>query len=617
MNIQILDSHLREFLKTTAKPEKIAECLSLCGPSVDHLTQFGKSKDYIYDIEITTNRVDTASVIGIAREAAAILPQFRINAKLKMPYSKLQFKTRKSIKSLPLKIQIDKKLNKRVMAAVMEIKNNKTPKWMIDRLEAAGMRSLNIIIDITNYIMLETGHPTHVFDYDKIPTNTLRFRLSKKGEKITTLDTKVYQLDGGDIVIDDGNGKIIDLPGIMGTKNSVVSDKTRRIIFFIDNNDPVLMRRTSLALNIRTIAVQLNEKSVDPELAQVAMDRGLSLYQQLAEGIVLSKVQDFYPEPYKPRNIAVDFKFINSKIGVELDKKMVISILNSLDFATTVKGEVLTAKVPSFRAHEVEIAEDLVEEVARVYGYFNLPNEIMDGKLPLEPKSLLFEFENKLKDTLGGFGATEVYTLSLVSKKLAGKSALKLKNPLGGDTEYLRTSLKPSLELAAKENSGEKSPFHLFEIANVYLPRTSDLPDEKTILAGVFVNYDYRAAKGVLEALFSSLNINHKPELRLEGGRLYYEFEIEKLLELAKPKSYKPPPKYPPQIEDITVQIPEGKPIGEVIQLIKSASKLVSSVELVDIYERSFTFRVSYQDPGKTLSDKEVSKARDQILRGL
>lgn len=612
MNIQILHSHLLEFLDTKASPQKVAECLSLCGPSVDRLTK--TKNDYCYDIEITTNRVDTASVVGIAREAAAILPQFGVYAKFKLQPSKNKLQTNSK---LQLNIKPDPKLNKRVMAAVLEVTEKPTPSWMADRLEAAGLRSKNILVDITNYIMIETGHPTHVFDYDKIPEHTLGFRLSKKGEKAMSFDGKSYQLPGNDIVIASRRNEIIDLPGIIGTKNSVVCDKTKRIIFFIDNNDPVLMRKTSLALNIRTVAVQLNEKSVDPELGATAMNRGISLYQKLADGKLLSQVFDFHPNPYRTKTLSAKFSLLNRKIGVEIEPKRIIKILESLGFTAKTKGDNFTVKIPSFRAHEMEIPEDIVEEVARIYGYFNLPNAIMDGKLPLEQTDPNFELEDKIKDTLRGFGGTEVYTLSLVSKETAGKGALKLRNPLGADTEYLRTTLKPSILAALKQNSGVETPFHLFEIANIYLPQKNTLPKEVMTLAGVFVNFDYRAAKGVLEALFETLNIKHEINLTPINSVFYYEFEVENLRKSIKPKTYIPAPKYPPQVEDMTIEIPEGKLVGEVIGAIKQASKLVYSVELVDVFERKFTFRISYLHPDKTLSDKEVERERGKITNSL
>lgn len=619
MNIQILDSHLREFLKTTASAAKIAECLSLCGPSVDHLTRFGKD-DWVYDIEITTNRIDTASVMGIAREAAAILPQFGV----KSIYIPPRVETPKiSGETYPLTIKPDEDLNKRVMACILEVEHKTSPKWLTDRLTAAGIRPKDVLVDITNYVMLEVGHPTHVFDYDlvtrlsKANRTSLNFRLSRKGEEAISFDKKKYSLPGNDIVIASEFGEIIDLPGIIGTANSVVNEKTRRIIFFIDNNDPALMRKTSLALNIRTMAVQLNEKSIDPELARTALVRGINLYKDLASGQVVGKIQDYYKNPYKPKKIRLSQEYVCRKIGVDISTEKIISILKLLGFGTSLKGKQIEVTIPSFRTYDVSIKEDLVEEIARIYGYYNLPSEIMPGELPLDPVDPLFSFENKIKDTLSGFGGAEVYTLSLVSKDMTAKNSLRVKNPLGADTEYLRTTLKHSLVSAAKNNSGTTKPFHLFEIANVYIPQKTGLPIERAMLAGVFVNHDFRRAKGVLEAMCEILGISASVVITTEGQYYYYELDVDAMLKTQKPKTFKAISKFPPQIEDMTIQMKDGTKVGDVISSIKASSKLVSSVELTDIFESSFTFRITYHDANKTLSDEEVTKARNNIEKNL
>ena len=610
MDIKILDSHLREFLDTKATANDIAKYLSLCGPSVEKLAK--TENDYIYHIEVTTNRVDAACVLGIAREATAILPQFGFSAKLK----KLKVNSEKLIvkKSLPLKLVSSPKLENRLTGVVIdEIQNWKSPKWMIDRLEASSMRSLNAVVDITNYVMITVGHPCHAFDYDKIKNHTIIVRESKKGEKITSFDNKTFALPGGDIVFENVDGEIIDLPGIIGTKNSVVNENTKRVLFFFDNNNAVKIRRTSMSLGIRTIAATLNEKVVDPELVPAAMALGVDLFRKICKAEPASKIYDIYPRPYKPKVVATSKEFIEKTLGITLEKNKVTQILKALQFDPKWSGRNLIVKVPSFRANDIAIPEDLAEEIARIYGYHNLPSELVKGELPEPVFNTPFKFEEALRQTLKGFGGTEVLTYSLVGQ--AGP--LRLKNPLGEDTEYLRTSLKPSLVNAVQENAGLEKPYHIFEIANTYKPMKNNLPLEKMMLAGLFVNYDYRVAKGVLEALFESLNINHEMVLEPVNNAFYYESKVEKLQNSVKTKTYVPVPKYPPQIEDITIEIPEGKLVGDVIQSAKLASKLVQSIELVDIYERKFTFRISYLHPDKTLSDKEVEKEREKILEML
>ena len=261
----------------------------------------------------------------------------------------------------------------------------------------------------------------------------------------------------------------------------------------------------------------------------------------------------------------------------------------------------------------------------------------MAGELPDSLSDFTFAFEIKLKRILKELGANEIYTNSLVPKEFVSSNALKLKNPLGSDSEYLRTSLKFSLIQAADDNKGIKIPFHLFEAANVYLPQARQLPKEIMTLSGIFSNHSYREAKGVIEAFLEELNISYKiqvedakdflPNQRVlfninntkigEFGVLeqkkyiYYEFEIEKLKRVYKPyNTFKPMAKVPAQIEDITLILPERTKLESVIQSIKQASKLVSLIELKDIYESSYTFTIHYQHPTKTLTDKEVEEIR-------
>jgi phenylalanyl-tRNA synthetase beta chain len=654
MNIQILHSWLLEYLDTNATPAKIGEYLSLCGPSVEKIEK--KGNDWMYDIEVTTNRVDMMSVYGIAREAAVVLPQFGIKATLK----KLDPKAPQFPKtSLPLIIKSNDQLVKRTMGVIFtDIKNWKTPEWMKTRLEASGIRSLNAVIDITNYVMTEVGHPTHVFDYDNIKTQTLVIRESKKQEKIITLDNKAYTLPVGSIVIDDGTGEIIDLPGIMGTKNTVVNDNTKQVLFFIDNNDPIKIRKTSMTTGIRTVAATLNEKGVDPELAEKAMLRGIELFIEVTGATIASKIYDHSAKKYIPKTITLSKSFIDERLGVEVSKTRIEQILTDLDFEVKwEKGkrqipgqarhdeDLLTVSVPSIRAQDITIAEDVVEEVARIYGYHNLPSELMTGKIPEPLHDAPFQFELKAKRILQMLSGVEIYTMSLVSQnEVDPKNALKIRNPLGSDNEYMRTSLAPSLVKAAKENNGEKESFHLFEMANVYLPKKRELPEEKVVLAGILGNTSFRQAKGIVESLLDQLHIDYTFEIedapryiqntrlkiisnkkevgrfgQLEnGGFLYYQFDVEQLQKTHKPMpAYIEIPKYPAQVEDITLSLNERIKVGEVIETIKATNSLVSSVELTDIYENAYTFRVWYQDLEKTLTDKEVEEVRTKILAQL
>lgn len=682
MDILIPHSWLKDFLKTEATPQKIAECLSLCGPSVEKVEKVGK--DFVYSIEVTTNRVDSVGVYGIAREAVAILPRFGIKASLQPT------KVHSAQGIVPacagrhrvnwLDVEVDQKLCPRFTAILIKnVQLKKSPAWMEQRLKLIGLRPINNVVDISNYLMHELGQPLHTFDYDKIkihdilPTlkggvSPLRenvvsasihprakargfleapykmiLRASRAGEKIITLDDKEYTLPGGDIVIEDGEGRLIDLAGIMGGKLSAVDEKTKNVLLFVQTYNPAAIRQTSMALAKRSEAASLFEKGLDPELVEVTIRRAIDLFVKLCQGRPAGEILDIYPSPYKGKTVDIDVEFINERLGVKIPKREIIDILESLGFK--ISGEnTLSVSVPSFRSNDIGILEDIVEEVARLYGYYNLPSAIMNGALPEPLENPPFDFEIRLKRALKGWGGVEVYTLSLVSKEkvsLAGHSswALKLKNPLGSDSEYLRQSIAPSLVAAVRQNPGQK-PIHLFEMANVYLPVRAHLPEEKMMLAGIFANYDYRQAKGIVEALLLELgtdatwtaedNRGFLPNQRLiiknkkgvlgefgtlDQGYFYYEFGVELLRVSCSPaSSYSPIPKYPAQIEDLSLVFPSRTRVGDVIETIKKADRQIVSLELVDIYEDTRTLRVAYQNLNKTLTDKEVKRIRNKIL---
>jgi phenylalanyl-tRNA synthetase beta chain len=665
MNIQILHSWLTEYIQTDATPEQIAQALALCGPSVETVnatqstTKNGKpQKDWVYDIEITTNRVDMMSVIGVAREAAAILPGFGY----KTTYTPLKVKKLpKPAKELPLTLKHDPKLSGRVMALVMDnIKVSSSPKWLQDRLEAAGIRSLNNIIDITNYIMTEVGHPTHVFDYDRIKDHTLRFREAKSGEKITTLDDKTYKLPGGDIVIVDSKDNIIDLPGIMGTKNSVVTNETQRIIFFIDNNDPVQMRKTSMTLGIRSVAVTLNEKRVDPELGMTAMLRGAQLYHELVGAQVSSSLHDHYTDKPKVQTLKISTEFINARLGVEAETKFITDTLETLGFKTSSKGNQLKISVPSWRTHDVTISEDIVEEISRIYGYHNLPSIVPLQEPPLPSKQAKnFYWEAAVKQALKHWGYFESYSYSLISKeqiesiKADPKTHLKLKNPLSSDWLYMRRSIVPSLLLAMKDNQDKQAGLKFFEMANVYHPVKDKLPQEVMTLTLV-QNGKFLELKGTLEALSEELGVtfnwklakgtkhlspqtqadiyigNNKvgsagelasdvsASLGLKQGVVVAELELQHIIEHAtKNKTYTPIPKHPPIIENLTFFNDNQVSAEQILDAATGADTLIYSAKIVDSYQNKLTLEVSYLNRQENLTDKQVKPLRQKLVKAV
>ncbi len=638
MDILIQDAWLREFLKTDATNKEIAKYLSLCGPSIEKTikTEYGD----VYAVEVTTNRMDTACIYGIAREALAILPRFKKKAVLKLQNTNSNYKFVSKVSYL--KTDIDPKLCPRFTAVLIKnVKLAESPQVVKERLTASNIRPINNVVDISNYIMLELGQPVHTFDYDKIQNHLMVLRESQREERITTLDNATYTLPGGDIVIEDASEKLIDLCGIMGGKSSAVDENSKNILLFVQNYNPAKIRKTSMILAKRSQASSLFEKGIDSEQVKIAILRAVNMFIKLTKGTPEKEILDIYPSPYKKNVIKLNLEQIVSKLGIDISKNDISNILFPLGFKSSWQQNLLKVEVPSLRAGDINIPEDIIEEIARIYGYHNLPSEIMTGKIPDKPNESGFAFEDRVKDILKGYGGCEIYTLSLVSKENTQENSLELKNPLGEEYKYLRTSLIYSLKEAAKDNLKGDAPFHLFEIANVYIPKSEDLPDEKMTLAGVFANTDFRKAKGIVESLLSELNINAdfiQEELKafipgqrisikvdakdigqfgnLEGGDfIYYEFDIQTLYKLSKNiKKYVPISLYPPQIEDITLTFPEKTKIGEVVKQIRKTDKLIDLVELKDTYKDSFTFRICYRDPNKNLTDEEVCKIRIKII---
>lgn len=636
MNIKIVDSWLREFLETKSTSKEIARELSLTSVSVERIEKV--DGDEVYDIEVTTNRPDLMSVRAIAREAGAVMEKpiakFKDIKISKAPPANISF---------PIEIINDPKLVNRIMAVVMEVEIGDSPKEIKDRLEKSGIRSLNNLIDITNYVMREIGHPCHVFDYDLLNTKKMIIRESKEGEEITTLDGKKYRLFGEDIVADNGRGEIIDLLGVMGTKNSVVQNNTKRILFFLDNNNPKKIRNTSMNLGIRTEAAVINEKGIDPELMTDAFNRGVELYEKIAKGKVISKALDIYPNKSKTNNIKISAKKINKIIGVEIPITKSLDILEKLGFKVKKSGDILEVKVPTIRANEVLIEEDIIEEIARVYGYHKLPS-LIPGFLNNKNTPYLntFNLEQRVKNAFKYWGFTEIYSYSLISEDLFDgpiEKAVKIKNPLSSDMEYLRNSLVPSL-LQIIENNKTRESIKIFELSNTY-KKTNDLPEERLMLSAVLKRKDisFYEVKGILENLFEDLGIkNYKFKNRsnsrganiklgnddlgyieiLNTNIIDFELSFEALLKYATfKKAYKQLAKFPPIVEDITFVLTEEINTEDVIEEIKLQNFLITEVSLKDQFENAKTFHIIYQATDKNLTNEEVGEIRNQIIKSV
>src|SRR3989344_1883740 len=661
MNILIPHEWLKTHLDTRATPEELKDALSLCGLSVEKTIPAGK--DVVFDIEVTTNRVDCMSVRGIAREAAAILPEFGSSARLN-PMALTPVASRKP---LDIKIVNDQKLCHRILAIKLTcVRITKSPAWLADRLTKVGQRPLNNIIDITNYVMWELGHPIHVFDYDRLAAKTILVREGRTDERLVTLDGKEHVLRGGEVAVDDGTGTIIDLPGIMGTENTVVTETTKNILLWIESIDNKKIRHASMGLAIRSQAAILNEKGVDPELGKDAILRAIELYRDHCEATIGSSLVDQYPNKPRIRTIRLPQERLTAYMGLVVEPNKVERILTSL--GCTVKTEkkdkhnyAYHITPPSGRALDLTIPEDAIEEIARIYGYHNLPSVLMGGEIPVATRPFdTFRLERLVKQSCADWGLIEVYTHSLVSETLAILSSeplekhLKVSNPLSEDQVYLRRSLIPShLEVIKSNPTFEQ--MNIFECANVYRKTEgTKLPKEKTQLLFTIVG-SYPEAKAILEPLLERLHVEYQilptdgvartleplrsaaiisnQEVIGEIGEVKREIlgglglaprvsaviiDMDKLQKVARYyPTYQPLPKHPPVKEEMTLILPTKTYLGEVIEEIYDTSRYVEKVELGEVFGQNATFRVIYRHPDKSLSDEEVAPLRRKIKQNL
>lgn len=664
MTIKITHNWLLEYLEIDATPYDIQKYLSLSGPSVEKVEKV--QMDYVYDIEITSNRVDGASVFGIAQECQAILPQFGKKAKLKHnPLIAYKFDILPigdgRTKYLNIKITKNNLCSRFTAIVLGDVKINQSPDFIKDRLTMCGIKSINNVVDISNYLMLALGQPVHIFDYDKIEKSTMIMRQSKKGEKIITLDEKEIKLPGGDIVIEDGNENLIDLCGIMGGLNSAVFKTTKTIILFVQTYNKQKIRQTSMLTGQRTVAAAYFEKGLDEERVEPTLVYGVELLQKYAQAKIASQLYDIYPKPYKKKILDIRCSILEKIIGVKIEKNKLISILENLGFVVKNKSnDTLSVVIPSYRKDDINIKEDIVEEVARVYGYHNLPNNLSPAVYVAQPKDLekLFYFQQKIKYFLKHLGLNEVVNYSMISKNLIENVGLKLSNHLrlsnsiSYEIEYMRTSLLPSLVKNIKDNTGKKDVLKFFEIAKVYYPKKNNLPEEVYKL-GIAANTNFFDLKGIIVALLSELNIENyqinyvnndtffstsiqaaifidkkligqlgqfKIELKirneLKSDIFLAEIDLISLIEYNKiTPFYKQINPFATIKRDLTIKISPKLSFEKIKKTVFEKSKLLNRIELLDLFEDKITIRLYFTSSKRNITEKEANKDLEKITK--
>lgn len=641
MNILIPDSWLREYLQTDADAETIAREVSLSGPSVERIEQIeGES---VYDVEITTNRVDSACIRGFAREAAVILQVAGIPATFK-PAGKeksLALEQFSTAGKLPLpEVKVETASVNRILAVVLDqVQDVPTPPWMAKRLRQIGENVHSSVIDITNYITYELGHPCHAFDYDKVMAlgGQIIIKNAEPDQEFITLDGETHRTFGGEVVFTNQNGEIIDLPAIKGTLNTAIDEKTSRVLFWLENMDAMTVRQASMRHAIRTLAAILNEKNVDPALASETLARGLQLLTTVCQAQLSSPILDRWSTKKTAPAIDLRLSRIKDYLGVSLDAAKVREILASLGFVVEqIDEQVLRVTPPSFRQVDIALEVDLIEEVARLYGYHNLPGNLdfASAALPLQPE-MNFALERKMVHFLSGKGLSEVYTYSMVSEKLAAaeggalEQKLKLSNPLNDDLVYLRQKLVPSLQQIWLQN-GQKTDqvSGIFELAKVYFPGETDEQTQEKVHLAVLSSRPLRQVRAWLDQLLHLAYL--KPELSASGSiiiaeqkigdlgvldeKTYFELDLNVLSQLAhRYPHYQALKTAPPVKEDLTFKFKKGLKVGELLQRMLAVNPLLQQVTLKDVYQQNYTFSYLYQAE-EPLSNEQIAPLRAQIV---
>ena len=634
----------------------------------------------VIEFEITSNRVDCFSVIGLAREAAAAF-----NKKLVKPAINIKEVEEKASDVISVEVLNNDYCKRYAARVIRNVKVEKSPKWIRDRLKSCGIRPINNIVDVTNFVMLEMGQPMHAFDLSKISNNKLVVRNANNGEKITTLDEVERSLDNNMLVISDSD-KPLAIAGIMGGQYSGISDNTTDIVLECANFDSANVRMTSKKLGLRSDSSSLFEKGLNIDNVILAINRATSLICEVSGGKALEGIIDSNKKEVEVKILPVDSNRINRLLGTDIKEQEMFDILERLEFIVNQSEK--TVLVPSFRS-DIENMADLAEEIARLYGYNNIKSTLLENVTPtVGGKTKIQKAEDKIKEVLLSGGLHEILTYTFTSPKVFDKLELEvgstlrnvitISNPLGEDYSVMRTTPVPEMLSALGQNNTKRQDVaHLFEISKVFL-KTPDGPNpvEMEILnVGMYGNVDFYGLKGIVEDIFEELKIRHYEilpcefkeganlvtgtskemfhpgrcaEIRLKGeviGRLgevhpnvsknfkcpertYIACLNIAMLEACSVdrEEYKKLPKFPEITRDISFTLPRDIMVKQIEDILKQrGGKILESFKLFDVYQgkqvgeglKSVAYSLKFRASDRTLTDEEVSKTMKKIIDGL
>ncbi len=580
--------------------------------------------DVVFDISTWANRADLLGVLGFAREVAALS-----EGVVRLPDDTYTESDRPVEDFVTIEVE-DGELCPRFTASIIEnVTIGPSPDWMQDRLRKHGMRPINNIVDITNYVMLETGQPTHAFDYDLVHGKKLIARRAKPGEMLTTLDGLERQLDDQMMLVCDGDGPV-SVAGVMGGGNSEVRDTTRTILFEVANWKPGSIRRTTGQLKLRTEASLRFEKGLGPGVAMEVQKRALHLFQQLAGGTPAKGIIDVYPGKQPPKTVIVTADRIAQVLGIDIPVDEVRRILTGLGCLVHHLPPNRYSVQPPYWRPDINIPDDVIEDIGRIYGYDKLPATMLRGTLPDPEPQPVQDLRERVRDLATGLGFQEIITYTLTDKARLDRvvdpadaertNPLGVVNPVAEQHRYLRTSMRAALlETYAQNRRHEEGALRLFEVGFEYIPVEADLPHERTVFCSLIGGsretrwgrpgseaLDFFDAKGVVESVFGALGIplevqpatqfalleGHTAEIRSGKERLgvvaqvhpataksfdidepvfLIEFGLEEMVRvLPKLPAYSPPSRFPSARQDIALLVDSELPAGRVLQVMRS-----------------------------------------------
>ncbi|PIS28410.1 phenylalanine--tRNA ligase subunit beta [Candidatus Saganbacteria bacterium CG08_land_8_20_14_0_20_45_16] len=641
---------LKELIKFKVTPEQLAHKLTMAG--LETILE-----NDVLDVDVLPNRADCWSIRGVAREVGAI-------GKLDIRYSKFDIQETSKKVNTVISVEVqEKKLCPRYMARVVEnVKVGPSPKWLKDRLEKAGVRSINNVVDVTNYLMLEIGQPMHAFDAALIEGGKIIVRPAKPKEKVLALDEKEYELNNNMLVIADAS-RAIAIAGVMGLANTGVTNETSTVMLESAYFDPISVYETSKQLKLRSDSSIRFEHGVDWHGVEEALDRAAGMIAELGKGEVLKGKIDKKGTPKKPKVVTLRPARVNQVLGTRYSVKEMLAILKRLGFK--VAGSKVT--IPLFRAQDVCREADLIEEIARIYGYDKMPVTMPNTSFPGKQVDKFDQFRSQVTEILVGCGLNEATTYSMVGPPefaCTGESvdgAVKIDNPMTVEASIMRTALLPSLlNVLAHNLNRQLEDVLVFEVGKIFKSSGKNLPQEKWVVAGAAVGspflsavdkvtIDYFYIKGVLENLFAALGVkqarfvetNNPLVQQGKGGEVlgagylgqlhpdiatkfglekpvyFFELDLEALFKASqKSKRYQTLPKFPAVTRDISLIAPPEINCETIAAVIKQIGEdLIEDVFLFDKYKDSLAFRLVFRHLECTLTDDEVNELHQKICQ--